>query len=187
MELFGNKKVAKIATSFQCVLCDYITSKKCNYDKHVLTPKHQNRLLWKQLEANGNTKVAKVAKNEDEYFCTNCKCKKLYKTRAGMWKHNNKCVSSDIIIDTETILDIMKQNQEFKQLLVEQYQESQKIQEIQNQKIQELQYKQNQDLQQHFFDLAKQTIGTNNNIITLFLLTPIKKINCGHAATLPRG
>ena len=160
----GNQKVAKVALFFRCNLCDYTTSKKCNYDKHVLTAKHQNRLLWQQSATNGNAKVAKVAKTTkyaDNYICTICE--RAYHDRSGLWRHTKKCINSDIVVDTETILDIMKENQEFKQLLVDQYQESQKIQKFQN--------NQNQNIQQQLIDLMKTNVGmltttTNTNTIT---------------------
>ena len=41
-----NKKVAKVAKSsnlYFCALCDYKTSRKANYQKHLNTQKHQKK------------------------------------------------------------------------------------------------------------------------------------------------
>ena len=65
---------------FECLNCDYFTSRKSNYDKHLTTSKHN-------LLTNVNTNATKSSKNE-----FNClKCNKKYKSRVGLWKHKNKC------------------------------------------------------------------------------------------------
>ena len=47
---------------FTCELCDYSTSKKANYDKHILTLKHKNRTFSN----------AKVAKSSNCFYCEFC-------------------------------------------------------------------------------------------------------------------
>ena len=37
-------KNAENAEKFHCISCDFVCSKKSNYDKHLLTPKHTNKL-----------------------------------------------------------------------------------------------------------------------------------------------
>jgi hypothetical protein len=53
-----------------------------------------------------------------------CECKKEYKTNSGLWKHKKKCNFEEKIeennISPELILNIIQQNQEFKDLLLEQ-------------------------------------------------------------------
>ena len=36
----ATKSIKKNKDSFDCIVCDYSTSYKCNYDKHIVTPKH---------------------------------------------------------------------------------------------------------------------------------------------------
>jgi hypothetical protein len=112
---------AKLST-FSCELCDYTTSRKYNYDKHVRTGKHTNQVATSTV----NSKSSKSSDPTCVYICE-C-CKKTYASRVGLWKHNQKC-SIDLIkppphiqqLDNESIISLLKQNQEFKELLLEQH------------------------------------------------------------------
>ena len=44
------KKKLKKEPSFSCKKCDYTTSKKCNFDKHVSTRKHELMVSLETLE-----------------------------------------------------------------------------------------------------------------------------------------
>ena len=79
---FSDKKVAKkLQHKYVCKLCDYTTSNKTNYDKHILTRKH----------IEGTTGDGKVA----TYFgCPTCH--KKYLSRNGYWMHKKKCEISTI-------------------------------------------------------------------------------------------
>ena len=80
------KSSQKVAQNFYCEFCDYITSKKANYDKHITTPKHQ-RMTEDYI---GGQKVAKSSqKVASQTF--KCECGKIYKHRQGLWKHKKKC------------------------------------------------------------------------------------------------
>jgi len=110
------KNSQKIYKKYTCETCDYFTSKKCNYDKHLMSRKHDNN----------NQKVAKSS-----YPCNICN--KSFNDRAGLWRHKQKCTQIAITptekvaplpVDdqsqTNLILELVKQNQELKQLLIEQ-------------------------------------------------------------------
>lgn len=180
MEVFGSIFYDKNNKKYVCSCCDYSTSRKNNFTKHVSTDNHQNRANGSNLEvfgsifepevANGNNnnlsknpksndvqsqhtensksqvatfkKVAKssrkVAKSSnfsghhDSYQCS-C-CNKDFKTHGGLWKHSQKCKpktpTNDLLVDPshleaanqdkETIAMLIKQNQEFKEMLVTQ-------------------------------------------------------------------
>ena len=70
--------VPKSSTFFVCKNCDYITYRKSQYDRHVLTAKHL-------MATDGNKKVP----ISQHFF--NCICGKKYKDRTGLWKHKKKC------------------------------------------------------------------------------------------------
>jgi len=129
------KKLLKVATKFICEKCDYNTSKLSSYKKHLTTAKH----LGKHMETKRLLKVAEI--NNCEY------CNKSYHNRSSLWKHKQKCgldqcqstniepekdiLSQEVIEkeDTNTALfELIKQNQEFKELLVEQQKENQGLQ-----------------------------------------------------------
>ena len=80
--------VQKNAKKFQCENCDFVCFKKSNYDKHLLTSKHQNtdKILT-------NTD----AENAENAVVTNifiCECGNNYKHRQSLFNHkkNNKNV-----------------------------------------------------------------------------------------------
>lgn len=78
------KKVAKSSKSYYCEYCDYITSKKFNWLKHLNTQKHMKKC---HLASPDNAQ--KVAKSSNFFFCKICN--KKYKSRNGLWKHSKKC------------------------------------------------------------------------------------------------
>ena len=123
--MFSNEKVAICSNQlFFCESCDYTTYKKFNYDKHILTAKHIKSMF-------SNENVAKVATDlNDTYICY--KCNKKYKDNSGLWRHKKKCFNevknevknkSSLTNDSnaqELIQYLMKENSEFKQLLIDQ-------------------------------------------------------------------
>ena len=75
--------VPESTEKYVCDKCDYYTSRKSHYDRHITTDKH------KRMTKNDNSSYNKVPKGTENYFC---KCGKEYKHRQGLWKHNKKCV-----------------------------------------------------------------------------------------------
>ena len=68
------KKSLKIPPKYTCEKCDYNTSSKKDYNKHLNTAKHK-------METFGNEKIP--------FLCEICN--KQYKTKSGLWKHIKKC------------------------------------------------------------------------------------------------
>ena len=75
------KSSEKLPCKFICEVCDYSTSKKSSYDKHLLTHKHINRIKMNNLEQEKGQK--------DNFICNNCN--KVYKARNSLWYHERKC------------------------------------------------------------------------------------------------
>ena len=135
-----------------CNICDYKCSKNSEYKKHLSTAKHKNL-------TNPNKKSPLIY---------HCNCGKIYKHRSTLSAHKRVCNESPMMdepselhhqnepISTKhEIVELIIQNQEFKELMVEQ---SKHIQDIQQK---------NQDLQQQLLEAVKEgkTIHTtiNNN------------------------
>ena len=124
MELFGNDIKQKLSKKYCCEKCDYNTDRKSNLTNHFKSDKHVK-------EING-TKIKQ--KLSTHHNCENCH--KKYETSAGLWKHNKTCIQikekekekekeeniieSENNISSEMILNIIQQNQEFKDMLIEQ-------------------------------------------------------------------
>ena len=118
----------KSSKHFHCECCDYYTSRKSQYERHLLTDKHKTLI-------NPNEKVP-----DKTYYI--CECGKEYKHQTTLCAHKkNNCKhkkscdttkqSENIIMDieeekssaefdAEMIIELLKQNQEFKELILEQ-------------------------------------------------------------------
>ena len=103
-------KVCESSNKYFCSLCDYITNKKYNYDKHVLTQKHLKSMNYQEFPAKSMQTITHVCKY----------CFKEYKDYSGLWRHKKKCplptasvASTD---ETQTkdqiIMLLIKQNSE---------------------------------------------------------------------------
>jgi len=117
----NDKSSDKIDKTFACSYCDYKTSKRFNYTKHLLTPKHIKNINSLQKVANDS--------NESKYKCD---CGNNYKYRQGLFNHKKNCSFKDspnfLEINKKEdgkvfILELIKQNQEFKELLIQQNKE----------------------------------------------------------------
>jgi hypothetical protein len=81
----SDPKVAKsIQKSLVCKECDYATSKKCNFDKHISSSKHCSRTIL-------NTPTKKATKSS-QYECRFCK--KEYSARNSCWYHEKQCLDN---------------------------------------------------------------------------------------------
>jgi hypothetical protein len=116
----------KNAKKFRCENCDFVCYKKSNYDKHLLTSKHQNtdKILT-------NTD----AENAENAVVTNifiCECGNNYKHRQSLFNHKKKCqhlnINNEEIntedlnnqITPELIMSVLQQNKELQKMLIEQ-------------------------------------------------------------------
>ena len=140
------KNLQKISKNFYCDICDYKCCKQSEYNKHLSTAKHKNL-------TNPNIKSPKNFQ---------CVCGKVYKHRSTLSAHKRVCIITDPVHQTDNkndnieekndIVDLIIQNQEFKELMVEQ---SKHIQEIQQK---------NQDLQEKLLEAVKEGKTINNTI-----------------------
>ncbi len=97
---------------FFCEKCNFKCSKKWLWERHILTSKHKNTYNYLQLS---------------EKKCNNCECGKKYSHRQSLYNHKKSCkgfeneqpVNNDII-DSNLIVQLLKQNDEFKNIIIEQ-------------------------------------------------------------------
>ena len=138
----------KIPEQFLCEICDYNTSNKKDYNKHLSTAKHVNN-------ASGYTKSPKK-----DYQCG--VCNKKYKSRYGLWNHKKTCISENNTMPIMPIMPIDSSSNELKVLsgLVVDIVKSNNDLQKQNQDLQ----KQNQDLQKQVLEIC-QKIQPSNTII----------------------
>lgn len=133
--------VPKSSTIYECKICDYLTSRHSQYNRHILTLKHINA-------TNSNKKSQNIIQFYD------CECGKKYKDRTGLWRHKKKCC-------------LQFKNKFLNCFQPELKQEEIKIDEefkITPKMFYDL-LKQNNELQKNLIELAsKPSIGNNNNV-----------------------
>ena len=116
-----NKTIS--AGQYFCEKCDYTTSKKCNYEHHILTRKH----------------IMTTSGLQNQSASIVCDCGKSFSCRQNIHRHKKKCsvITPSVEIPTypspappthsstedmqmNLILELVKQNQEFKNLIIQQ-------------------------------------------------------------------
>ena len=145
---------------FFCENCAYQTNKKSSYENHLLTAKHN----FATTLSSGALKLC------HPYSCDICS--KNFKERTSLWRHKKKCLPTteppqeehthsldDMQVPTNLIFELIKQNQEFKQLLIDQN----KIVTDQNKQLYE-KHEENIDLQKQLLDVVKDGKTINNTI-----------------------
>ena len=114
-------------SKYSCELCNYNTSNKKDYNKHLLTAKHNAR--------KSSPKAHKISSLHE------CSCGSSYKHIQSYNRHKKNCIKPDNEpihldadcvphFDTALVIELLKQNQEFKALMLEQ---SKQLAEQQNQ------------------------------------------------------
>ena len=123
----ATEKCQKGAIIFTCEKCNFKCSKRYNYNKHILTAKHNN-------QHNQQEKSKKEQKRSKTYNKLLCECGKIYKDRSGLWRHKKNCeqFNANSIVEivehdhtteqpnNNEILSLISQNKELMDLLHEQ-------------------------------------------------------------------
>jgi len=122
------EKSQKVVKRFSCKNCNYITSNKYDYDKHILTRKH--KMLTETNE------ISQEIIQERNYDCL---CGKKYKHSSSLCKHRKTCsfVQGNIDINenqmveyngnvsSEMFMEFIKQSKETQTFMMEQQRELQ--------------------------------------------------------------
>jgi len=114
----------KIPKKYMCNFCDYFTSNKKDFDKHLSTLKHQN--------GHKSTKINKKSPKIPKPLL--CECGKEYKERSGLWRHKKKGVCYNLACEEEPtdkslIMLLLKENSQLKNMVLD---VCQKIQPLNN-------------------------------------------------------
>lgn len=129
INLIENKKTALFYT---CIKCNFTCSKKSNYDRHIGTIKHQMETNCKKthikkcrMEVCSGTDASSDTSSSHDIKKT-----ALFGTKPNreVDTPDGPATSTTSHISTNTIIELIKQNQEFKTLLVEQQMENQTLQ-----------------------------------------------------------
>lgn len=167
------EKSPKISYKFSCNLCDYNCCKESEYNKHLMTRKHQNN-------ATIGTKNIHI-----EY---KCKCGKLYKFRQGLSLHKKTCTQlvivneqsiscddnisasneSDFKVDDKNFMELlMKDNSEIKNIVLGIVKSNTELLIKENAEFKNIildMVKSNTELQKQMIDVCKSNSNINTNI-----------------------
>jgi hypothetical protein len=152
------KKHEKTPIDYNCEYCDFNTSHKGLWNRHIITPKHK-------MVINGNEKTPK---NTTGYKCV---CGKEYKHKSALSRHNKECFIINNLqtanSDKNLIKELVVANQDLTNKIVEQ---GDKIVE-QSDKI---------------IELAKvpKTINNTNNITNNMTINMYLNEKCGNAMNI---
>lgn len=113
-----DKILPTLIEKFYCEKCNFNTCRKSLFNTHLLTAKH------KKMTMND-----KILQNLTNHVCS---CGKIYKYRQGLHKHSKNCnqkslekplentlVTTNAVDNKDIILELLKQNNEFKQMIIE--------------------------------------------------------------------
>ena len=84
MEIPDTKKHKKNLPRFFCETCDFKCYMKCDWDRHIVRPKH----------------IKEIKKLTKTYTCL---CGKNFLSNSGLWKHKQICNEKDEFLKKEVI------------------------------------------------------------------------------------
>ena len=144
---------------FYCKLCNYSSSRKSQYDRHLLTSKHKN---------NENTTKIQQMKNENSPFI--CSCGKKYAHRASLYNHKKNCnysqelnlVPNQTELSGELIIKLINENNQLKNTIL----------------------KENKELRNQITELIPRIGNNNNNIKQKFNINVFLNEKCKDAISM---
>jgi hypothetical protein len=117
MEIKNPKKSPPI---YECILCDYLTSNKKDYKRHLLTLKHQNTA--KPLTLTDDL-GPKTPESLNTYVC---ECGRHYKHRQSLFNHKKKCSNDEENNEDDSplnekglIMTLLQQNNQLQNQIIE--------------------------------------------------------------------
>ena len=129
----------KTQAKFACKKCSFATSNKFDFNKHLLTLKHENTTKYNEK----GTKIPKIFE---------CECGKSYPYRASLYNHKRVCT----FVDNKNALVSKIENIDYKEMFLTMIKENKQLQNV-------LITQQNQ-INELIPKIGNQIIGDNNTI-----------------------
>jgi len=160
----SQKKMQKNAINFCCKFCDFNTSNKFNFDKHLLTLKHRNTTKY----VKNTTFLQENARLEEQFTC---QCGKTYPYRGSLYNHKKKCnydgnKLTNKVMDHMTNICSKTPNEESKELILKLVEENTEIRSLlfnQFETMQTQMYEQQKQMHEQINELIPR-VGNNNTI-----------------------
>jgi flagellar motility protein MotE (MotC chaperone) len=117
---------SNITSEFICVNCGFKCDKKGDFNRHILTAKH------KRLNPTNE-----ITSNTSNFTSHECPCGKKYKHQSSLLKHKKTCTfiendNKSVIgsVSEETIMNLIQENKDIKQMLYAQNETTNKLIDI---------------------------------------------------------
>lgn len=131
----SDKKASKSVPIFYCKYCDFKCSRSYDWNRHISTSKHKEKTERTNSGQINDSKSVEIRKK------FKCLCGNQYRCRQGLWKHHKTCnvlnnnnkddnnaINNDEnnenefkkLSSEEIFMKLLKDNQEFKQIIIEQ-------------------------------------------------------------------
>ena len=120
------QKASKNLRNFVCDVCDYSCSKKGDWNRHILRPKHIKLTNMIQQDTENDSKDIDTL---NQYMCN---CGNTYKHHSGLWRHKKQCTYQDSKMETTNVAHsdeinelkefmkyLMQENSEMKNMMME--------------------------------------------------------------------
>ena len=133
MATFSNFQQPEKPKKYICQQCDFYSSNKRDYTRHLETEKHKTGFLATLATTSSSEKPQKTQKNPILFRCEICD--KEYKDKTGLWRHHKKCdvqavnsgcqnaqpvADSSSHVSPELVLQILEKNKELTEVVIEQ-------------------------------------------------------------------
>ena len=112
--------IPKNPQKFLCKKCDYYTSSKKDYNKHILTLKHKNNV---QILQNTDKLSPKIPQTLNTF---ECECGRHYKHRQSLFNHKkncsnqeNNCNTDNSLNEKDLIMTLLQQNNQLQTQIIE--------------------------------------------------------------------
>jgi hypothetical protein len=121
IETFFDAENAENANKYECIKCYFKCCKNSDWQRHILTQKHRN-------ETNETNPTLKKSDKTPHHTCS---CGQILKSRSTIWRHNKKCnintkekeekdhKEDTDLSDKEIIKLLIKENSDFKNMILE--------------------------------------------------------------------
>ena len=118
----STKNPKKSLKNYTCENCDYYTSSKKDYNKHLFTSKHEKITNCQHVNIKNPSIDNIMNENISDKKIFICDCGKKYKERSGLWKHKKKCISDNIETEKNEFKICINENidnNDFKKIIIE--------------------------------------------------------------------
>jgi hypothetical protein len=127
--MFSNQKNPKKPIDFICENCNFVSSNRKDYNKHILTKKH----IVNVKQSSDDHSFNKNPIFTQEHISSKnhvCDCGRIYSDNSGLWRHKKKCNkqfsendsdnNNKNLTDKDLIMMLINENKDFKQIILDQ-------------------------------------------------------------------